>query len=195
MYRIFLTLVDVVPAALVLIPLFLIFHLTIFGRNTGKTILYCIFCLYMSAVFSLVGIPNVTYIRPELNLNLIPLVDIPFDLKNSLLNVLLFLPLGFFLPVLWERFRKLRYTAVFGLGLSLSIELLQMLTYRMTDVNDLFTNTFGAMVGFWLAMPIVKRYRALEDGKSAGWVLCALSFGVMFFLHPILSPLIWDRNF
>ena len=193
MYRIFLTLVDVVPAALVLIPLFLIFHFALFRRNTGKTILYCIFCLYMSAVFSLVGIPNVTYIRPELNLNLIPLVDIPFDLKNSLLNVLLFLPLGFMLPVLWERYRKLRHTAAFGFGLSLSIELLQMLTYRMTDVNDLFTNTFGAVAGFWLAMPLVRRCRALEGGKRTAYLLCLLSFGVMFFLHPILSPLIWDR--
>ena len=195
MYRIFLTMVDVVPAAVVLIPLFLIFHFMIFRRNTGKTILYCMFCLYLSAVFSLVGIPNVTYIRPELNLNLIPLVCIPFDLKNSLLNVLLFLPLGFFLPLLWERFRKLGSTACFGFGLSLTIELLQMLTYRMTDVNDLFTNTFGAVAGFWLALPLVKRCRAMEDGKRTACLLCLLSFGVMFFIHPILSPLIWDRIF
>ena len=155
--------------------------------------MYGLFCLYLSAVFSLVGIPNVLYVRPEINLNLIPLLGIIDDLSNSLLNVLLFIPLGLFLPVIWLRYRTVKSTVVFGIGLSLVIELLQMLTFRATDVNDLITNTAGTAIGFLLAQPIICKLPAVEQGKREAYVLMAVSFGVMFFLHPFLSPVIWNN--
>jgi len=192
MYRIFLTAVDIIPAAIVLVPLFFVLYSTAFKRNLAKSVLYCLFCLYLSAVFSLVGIPNVTYFRPEVNLNLIPFLGMAADLKNSILNILLFVPLGFFLPVLWMEFRKLVPAALFGFGLSLIIELLQMLTYRATDVNDLFTNVAGTVIGFFLASPIARNKMAIGRGVRDPYALCAVSFSVMFFLHPFLSPLIWD---
>ena len=193
MIRVYLAVVDVIPAALVLVPLFLILYATAYKRNLRKTVLYCLFCLYLSAVFSLVGIPNVTYVRPGLKLNLIPFSGIVNDLKNSLLNVALFLPLGFLLPLLWENFRKMTSAAWFGVCLSLAIELLQMLTFRATDVNDLITNGAGTVIGFLLARPFCGKYTAAGEGSREPYILCALSFGVMFFLHPILSPVLWDR--
>lgn len=193
MIRIFLTAVDLVPAAIVLVPLFLILYWTVYKRNVRKSILYCLFCLYLAAVFSLVGIPNVTYFRPEVNLNLIPFAGMVEDLKNCVLNVALFVPLGFFLPVLWERFRRCIPCAAFGLGLSLVIELLQMLTFRATDVNDLITNLAGTLLGYLLVKPLTRKLPSLEEGSGDVYGLCALSFGIMFFVHPILSPLIWDR--
>ena len=193
MYRIFLTAVDVVPAAVVLVPLFAVLYYTVYGRDLWKSLLYCVFCLYMAAVFSLVGIPNVTYFRPEMNLNLIPFAGMIADLKNSLLNVALFVPQGFFLPVMWQRFRKGSVCVFFGFGLSLAIELLQMLTFRATDVNDLITNVCGTMLGFLLTKPLFGVLPAVEDGKISVYLLSSLSFCVMFFIHPFLSPLIWDR--
>lgn len=193
MIRIYLAALDVVPAAVVLIPLFLILYGTVYKRNLSKATLYCIFALYLSAVFSLVGIPNVLYVRPSLNLNLIPFQGIVSDLKNSLLNIALFVPLGFFLPILWDRFRKQLPAVFFGLGLSVMIELLQMLTYRATDVNDLITNTFGAAIGSLLVKPVTEQLKAVEQGSRDAFILCALSFAVMFLVHPFLSPMIWDR--
>lgn len=193
MFRIFLAAVDVVPAALVLVPVFGVLYGTVYGRDLRKSVWYCLFCLYLSAVFSLVGIPNVTYVRPEMNLNLIPFAGIGEDLMNSVLNVALFVPLGFFLPMLWQRFRSLVLSAVFGFGLSLAIELLQLLTFRVTDVNDLITNTAGCVLGFLLAMGLSKRVPAVEKGSRDVYLLSGLAFGVMFFLQPLLSPLIWDR--
>lgn len=193
MYRVFLALVDVVPAAVVLVPVFGLLYGTAYGYDLRKSVLYCLFCLYLSAVFSLVGIPNVTYFRPEINLNLIPIVGMIEDFKNSILNVVLFVPLGIFLPLLWQPFRRLRSSVVFGLGLSLSIELLQMLTFRTTDVNDLITNAAGCLLGFLLAKPLTNRYPPVERVSGAVYLLGMLSFGVMFFAHPFLSPLIWDR--
>jgi glycopeptide antibiotics resistance protein len=193
MYRIFLAYVDVIPAAIVLLPLFGVLHFTVFHRALRKSILYCLFCLYISAVFSLVGIPNVTYFRPEVNLNLLPFVGILQDLKNSFLNVMLFVPLGVLLPVLCEGFRKPIPTVIFGAGLSIAVELLQMLTFRATDVNDLITNTVGTLLGFAIVKPLLGKWLPAGKGRSAPYLLIGLSFLVMFFVHPFLSPLIWDR--
>ena len=193
MIRIYLVTADLIPAAVVIVPLFLILHWTAYKRELRKSVLHCLFCLYLAAVFDLVGIPNVTYVRPGLNLNLIPFWGIMEDFKNSILNILLFVPLGFFLPVLWGKFRSLLPSLMFGFGLSLSIELLQILTFRTTDVNDLITNVIGTAMGYWLVKPITNKYKPIDSGRDGVYALCALSFGVMFFLHPFLSPMIWDR--
>ncbi len=193
MMRFYLAAVDVIPAALVIVPLFLVLHCTVYEQDFRKSILGCLFCLYLAAVFALVGIPNVTYVRFEVNLNLIPILGMAEDFTNSMLNILLFVPLGFFLPVLWGRFRTLRPAMLFGFGLSLMIELLQILTFRATDVNDLITNVLGTAIGFLIAKPIAARFLPAGKGSGEVYALCALSFGVMFFFHPFLSPMIWDR--
>ena len=132
-------------------------------------------------------------LRPDLNLNLIPFCGILADLKNSILNIALFLPLGCFLPILWSRFRRPIPVVIFGFGFSVFIELLQMLTYRATDVNDLITNTAGTLLGFLLAKGLPPKISAEGEGRREALCLTALSFSVMFFIHPFLSPLIWDR--
>ena len=178
---------------MVLIPLFGILYLTAYDRNFKKCVLSCLFCLYLSAVFALVGIPNISYIRPEVNLNWIPFAGMLQDLKNCILNVALFIPLGFFLPLLCGRFRRLISSTAFGFGLSLVIEHLQMLTFRATDVNDMITNTIGTVLGFLLAKAAGRNCQSIGEDPKSIYRLCALSFGIMFFVHPFLSPLIWDR--
>ena len=192
MFRVLLVAVDVIPAAVVLVPLFGILYVMVYGRNIWKSVMHCLFCLYLAAVFSLVGIPNVRYIQPGLNLNLIPFAGMIEDLKNCILNVMLFIPLGIFLPLLWQRFRSAGFCVVFGFGMSFIIELLQMLTFRATDVNDLITNTCGTLFGYLLVTPLLKKVSPVDKGRYAPYVLCILSFCVMFFIHPFLSPLIWD---
>ena len=193
MYRFYLSAVDLIPAAVVLIPVFSALYYTSYGRDLKKCALYSIFCLYLSAVFVLVGIPNVTYFRPEVNLNLIPFRGMVQDLKNGVLNVILFIPLGFLLPILWQNFRRMGACVAFGLGLSLAIELMQMLTFRATDVNDLITNTAGTLLGFLMAKGLAAKIPATGEGRRDAFYLTALSFAVMFFVHPFLSPLIWDK--
>lgn len=192
MFRIFLAAADVVPAAVVLIPVFGMLYGCTSNFDLRKSVLYCLFCLYLSAVFSLVGIPNVTYCRPELNLNLVPFAGMFGDMKNSVLNVILFIPLGFFLPLLWRKYRRLRPGVIFAFGLSLAIELMQILTFRTTDVNDLITNTVGYLVGFLAVKPLVNKFTVEQTAVKDVYLLCLLTFGIMFFVHPFLSPLIWD---
>lgn len=185
---------EILPVILFLLPLYLLLH-TLYYRDTRKTAVYFIFCFYLCAVYALVGLPNVTYVRFELQGNLVPLRGMLAGLKSSLQNVLLFVPLGIFLPLLVQRYRDMRRTVCFGLFLSLAIELLQIFTYRATDVNDLITNTLGAFLGFVLAGLLRRGIPALETGlvREKGKdlpVVFASAFGIMFFLQPFAVMLL-----
>lgn len=62
-------------------------------------------------------------------------------------NTLLFLPWGFFLPLLWRRFRRLLPVAGMCLGLTCFIEFTQLFIGRTVDVDDLILNFLGSMCG------------------------------------------------
>ena len=74
---------------------------------------------------------------PEPKLELIPFVDICKVITDSIANhhgagitlnifgnILLFVPLGFLLPLFWRYFGRAKRTSLFGFGVSLSIELI-----------------------------------------------------------------------
>ena len=64
-------------------------------------------------------------------------------------NVLMFVPLGFFLPTLWKSFRKWWKTWIATLLIMLTVELVQLFTLRGSfDVDDLILNLLGAAVGY-----------------------------------------------
>lgn len=192
MYRFYLTAIDMLPGALLLAPVYLILN-KVYFHNARKSILYYLFSCYLSVVYVLVGLPNVTYIRPELNLNLIPFLGMIDDWKNSILNILLFIPLGLILPVLWESFRNQKRTIRFGFSTSLVIELLQMLTFRATDINDLITNTLGTFLGFLCAKRLLQDHQiaASDKGSEVLFVIVSVLL-VMFFIYPFASSALWD---
>lgn len=64
-------------------------------------------------------------------------------------NVLLYLPLGFLLPLVWRDGCGWRVTAV-GFVLSLVTELVQPIVGRSFDVDDLIANTLGTLIGLLL---------------------------------------------
>jgi glycopeptide antibiotics resistance protein len=81
------------------------------------------------------------------NISLIPFVN--GVLHSDYLNVVMFIPLGFFLPLMWRKYHNGFETIKFSFYLSLFIELSQLFTrFRATDINDLITNTIGAAVGW-----------------------------------------------
>ena len=64
-------------------------------------------------------------------------------------NIGMFIPLGFFLPMLWKSLRKWWKTWLATLGIMLIVELAQLFTLRGTfDVDDLILNLLGAAVGY-----------------------------------------------
>jgi glycopeptide antibiotics resistance protein len=67
-------------------------------------------------------------------------------------NVVLFLPLGFLLPMLAPRLGRFWPTVGAGFALSAAIELSQVAFpgVRRADVNDVLMNTLGAALGYLL---------------------------------------------
>ena len=192
MYRFYLAAVDLLPGVLLLLPLYWILN-KVYFCSARKSTLYCLFSCYIAVVYVLVGLPNVTYIRPEVNLNLIPVVGMIDDWKNSILNILLFVPLGAMLPLLWSKFRVQRNTVLFGFVASLTIELLQMLTFRTTDVNDLITNTLGTYLGFLCTRALLRTHRPASEGHTRELAVVMLAvLLVMFFVYPFASAALWD---
>ena len=182
---------DLFCAGLILIPVYLILNRIRFHDLT-RSALYCIFSLYLVAVYHLVGLPCITYINPSLNLNLLPFADMLAYPGNALLNVALFLPLGMLLPLIWDQFRAMKNTVLFGFGMSLTIELLQILVGRATDINDLITNTLGAFLGFvlWKLVPPIPLGDYGNHREVYG--LCGIVFVVMFFIDPLIFNFFWD---
>ncbi|MDR2253232.1 MAG: VanZ family protein [Bifidobacteriaceae bacterium] len=84
------------------------------------------------------------------------------------LNVALFLPLGFFLRALWGK--GVVWAGIVGAGWSLFIELTQLTgvwgiypcAYRVFDVDDLMSNTLGAVLGALLALLVPRRWVSTE---------------------------------
>jgi glycopeptide antibiotics resistance protein len=74
-------------------------------------------------------------------------------------NVLLFLPLGLLLPLVWERmFRRLVPTLAVGVALSAGIELAQLslVDGRVAATDDVILNVSGVLVGWLLWRALVK---------------------------------------
>ena len=89
------------------------------------------------------------------------------DWQYIYFNIAMFVPLGFFLPLLSKRFWGIGWTLLAAILFTGFIEAVQYITgVGIFEVDDLFNNILGALIGFGLVKVfIVKR-----------WVLRALSF-------------------
>lgn len=175
--------VNLLITQLFLIPASVLFHL--YRQNSRKeTLSGLVFMTYLAAVYFLTGLPTVTYVRFEPNLNWIPFHNLAGNRVDIVLNVFFFLPLGFLLPILWQDFRNFFRTLGFGLGVTLGIELLQIFSGRASDIDDIIANLLGAAAGFLLAL-IIRRPPLRE--KNDALLLTALTAGLMFLISPIVE--------
>ena len=193
MYWVLSVVFDLISAGAVLLLLFVVLQI-FYIKDIRKTAVYFVFAVYLSGVLSVVGVPDVKSLTVDVGVNVIPFVDMISDIKNAVLNVVLFLPLGFLLPIIWKKFREFKYTLLFGFGMTMTIEILQIFTYRLTDVNDLITNTAGTVAGYFIARKIVdKTDRFAPDGDTRDvFIITALVFLVMFIAVPFISSALWD---
>ena len=69
---------------------------------------------------------------------------------NVLLNIAMFGPMGFLMPLLSKKLRKWYRAIPVGFFASLGIEMLQLIfASGVFDVDDLFCNTLGAVIGYF----------------------------------------------
>lgn len=208
-YFILYLLLDVVPLLLILLPLLILWQRLCYkNKQISRYLLLILFSGYLFAVFNLTGFPYLGTLSPEANVNLVPFSTISEFSIHTILNVLLFVPFGFLLPILWNSFSKGIRTTLLGFAFSLLIELSQLLTFRVTDIDDLITNTLGTLIGNLIALlylHIVKNHKDTisenEENKKThttkadliefslllSGVLC-----VWFFISPIIMNVLYS---
>ena len=63
-------------------------------------------------------------------------------------NIILFIPLGFFIPTVFKKGRELYKTAFLVFMVTISIESFQYLIGRSSDVDDVIANLVGGIIGY-----------------------------------------------
>ena len=76
-------------------------------------------------------------------------------------NIGIFIPMGFFIPLLWRRTCK--QTVAITFLVSLTIELCQLTQVRCSDIDDLWMNTLGGLIGWFLYLLLYKRNFRMTD--------------------------------
>ena len=141
-----------------------------------------LFCMYCISLISILFLKNeyrlidTTYnINPFSRehfetVNIIPfktIVDffnnwnIKVFILNIGVNILLFMPMGIFIPSLFKKnIKNLRQFILIIIVISLIVEILQFITFRgSADIDDIILNVFGAVISYLLSnLKIFKKY-------------------------------------
>ena len=135
-----------------MVPGLLLYFLILRKKSKNQTPAHIIsafvFCYYLIGVLTMTGIGKLKGFSPQLVL--IPFLDMISGPVDTVLNVLLFIPLGFFLSLMYRKYNRISRVALTGFLLSLAIEVVQMFGRGSTDINDLITNTVGTCLGYFL---------------------------------------------
>ena len=152
------------------------FLFSIFKKNRGLRIslraelIFFLFYIYIVGVMSLtvLPLPFTRFKTPnEDGINIIPVVNIVKGLleiiskretlsehsfQNIFGNIILFIPLGVFLPIVSNKYSAVYKVAGLACACSVSIELTQLILrqfeiYRSVDIDDVILNTSGAVLG------------------------------------------------
>ena len=196
MENILLILLDKLCGAVVSLPLVLV-YIFVCDRERAKRRWgwMVLLTLYLNAMYIVIGVPGVQYICWDPTLNLIPFQDFSArNMEGMVLNAIMFAPLGFLLPAYFERYRHWGRTLAAGFLTSLTVELVQLFTFRATDVDDLIMNTLGTFVGFLLAKLIFRHRTALYRGKK-DWlelmmVNAIILLVIVFVRYPLMEVML-----
>lgn len=151
--------------------------------------------VYLVIIFSVTVSPVYGFsgkINPD-QINLIPgqvFRGASVNNLNLIGNFVMFLPLGFLLPVVSKRFRVLWKTMLGGAGLSILIEFSQLWNGRGTDIDDVILNTMGSVVGYAIALLALEHFEVLRTttgiSKRIGKECEKRDQGVVFALVAVM---------
>ena len=202
MNRIFGYILNMFPYMLIAIPVVILIRViscSFLKKKEHKTTVWhelgvCLFSLFLVGLFSQTIIPKLDFGVGGISItngnllgeiNLIPgkvFIDTwresmvggywLYFAINFIGNICLFVPIGFCVPLLWNK-SSLPKTLLVGFLISLFIELCQLPQARGTDIDDLWINTLGAMIGYLLYVGVCRiakqfllKFRIQKKGES-----------------------------
>ena len=143
-------------------------------NKTVKTVLFILFVIYCAALAFVLFFPNLhRYSHGSRLYNIIPFATISelmgrliegtinadIVVRNIGVNILLFVPMGAFLPVLFKKLRKFRWVILVCFSATVAAELIQFIFILGSfDVDDIILNTAGAAAGYGIVnIPALKK--------------------------------------
>lgn len=183
MNSVFRHLYGMLPFMVCILPIHVFFRLIVLNLrglkiNWRHETALCLFVIFAAGLASQTVIPDMTITENGIDFDmsgkhhtaLIPFRffcytyrDVfEYHLIHSLLidylgNIVMFIPIGFCIPLLWRASDEATVTA--GFLTSLSIEVIQLFLPRWTDIDDIILNTTGTAMGLLL-------YKMLDTGLS-----------------------------
>lgn len=88
-------------------------------------------------------------------------------LVNFLGNIVLFMPWGFGLVLLWKRKQRVLSVVLYSLALTLSIEIVQLLIERSVDIDDILLNFAGSCLGAAVYFLLRKKFPKMGELADA----------------------------
>ena len=155
--NIFSYLKEFVLLGIFIIILFLIGYFLIYKKimkgtktiNKKKMILYGITIVYLIIVFGATFLTRGNAYK-EINLhlfssyreawnNMTDVLSSNIVLRNSILNIILFIPFGFLVPIYSDKLKKIYKVVPIGLALT---------NMGIFEIDDVFNNTLGVLIGY-----------------------------------------------
>lgn len=102
--------------------------------------------------------------------------------RNIILNIILFVPFGFFIPICFQRFRRVLYILILCIMTTSIIEWTQcLLKIGVFQVDDIINNTLGGIIGFGFYMCLYAMYFQKCKRKTILISLMPFTLTVLFF--------------
>ncbi len=172
---------NMLPYMVISLPIYLVIRFILFKTRNKKINWYhesglLLFILFLVGLASQTIIPKFEFGINGFSIvkngihqtNLIPFKVLPetyneafvnghrnYFLINFLGNIIMFTPIGFFIPLLWNLSNK--KIIIIGFCSSLFIEISQLFLTRGTDIDDLILNTIGVCLGLLLYNYLYKK--------------------------------------
>lgn len=158
-------------------------------RKVGKIVIYLSFVIYVLILLyivflSRIGVssymPDMSILEyAKINANLVPLksilryisaiitgsMNLSIPLSNLLGNLLMFFPMGIYIPFIFMKMRNIKRISVVTIILLLLLEILQFVTkFGEFDIDDIILNFVGAIFGYGVwKFKIVQKLQKLLD--------------------------------
>lgn len=203
----------------VFVLFYLIYRICCYVRSkqfdTLKEFLYFILFLYFSIMAQVTifkygrlfewpsnGVENLNRINMSPLIETIKMLNSAWNTRYSyyqvIANILLFMPLGFLLPLLFEDIRSWKKIFIYGCLTSVIIEVAQIFTLlNVTDIDDVILNTLGSLLGYACYLLFIKlAYRLnlkvfvdklMITSSSRLWKKSVAPFSLMIMVSVVMS--------
>ena len=173
-----------------IVPILILYFLYLRKSGREQSLLHIaavfVFCYYLFGILTVAGIGYTSTISFSPKISLIPFLGMITGPIDTILNLILFVPLGVFLPFLYKKYHHIKTVALTGFLFSLSVEIVQMFGWGSSDINDLIINTAGACLGYWiyylLSKALPNNFRKKLQSENVNGTVEVLLFVIYIFM-------------